>query len=199
MRATSQTKRAVPGRSWGALGVLYLLLVAMPGTAVAEEQPANPEAVAGLAVQPAVLLDASRPHSTAPKLAALLLQFRQAKLATVERRSRYDVFSNGIVQLSSTPFAREMSLPLGAVWQGRLAFRGFSSSSSMENLLWGLPGGGSLPAWSATGHSHISAQTPKQATTYGLALTLHRGTAGTLVRSSFKGGWVSRIFRLNHS
>jgi hypothetical protein len=84
---------------------------------------------------------------------------------------------------------------------GKLQVRGFLNVNSMENLLLGLPGGGSLPAWSDAGQSHFSFSMPQNAESYGVALAFHPTTLGSAVASKVgsSGRWVSRLFRPSRS
>jgi hypothetical protein len=98
-------------------------------------------------------------------------------------------------QVTTTPFTIAVSLPLVNVWRGKLQVRGFDTIDSMENYFWGLPGSGSLPAWSMIGPSHVLVQGPQQVDTYGLALSLHPSSR-SMVNSSVPMRLFSRMLRI---
>jgi len=50
---------------------------------------------------------------------------------------------------------------------------GFDRLEPTENLLWGLPGAGSLPAWGVGTQSHPGVFAPRADESYGLSLTIH--------------------------
>ncbi len=71
-----------------------------------------------------------------------------------------------------TPFVQQVRFPVATLWAGRLQFGGFESRSTGENLLWGLPGSGTLPAWSISGQAHPGLWGPQADQSVGLSLSL---------------------------
>jgi len=72
-----------------------------------------------------------------------------------------------------TPFVEHMSLPVVSISGGRIEFGGFYSYQATQNVLLGLPGGGSLPAWSVNQQTHPGAVVPLADISYGLRVSLH--------------------------
>lgn len=99
------------------------------------------------------------------------------------------------VEYTETPFVQEYSLPLREFLRGHIELGGFSSVYSMENVEWGPPAAGSLPAWGVTAQSHVAVCPPQQASSLGIGLTLH---ASSLDRDSGylrPREWISWIVR----
>jgi hypothetical protein len=71
-----------------------------------------------------------------------------------------------------TPFVEHMSLPVASISGGRIEFGGFYSYQATQNVLLGLPGGGSLPAWSVNQQTHPGAVVPLADVSYGLRVVL---------------------------
>ena len=71
-----------------------------------------------------------------------------------------------------TPFAREVSLPVSSISGGRLELGGFYSYKATQNVLLGLPGGGSLPAWSVNQQAHPGVAVPLGDESFGLRVSL---------------------------
>jgi hypothetical protein len=136
---------------------------------------------------------AGRLPNLAPSLAPNM-PLDPARSATEERSAGRNPVDR--ISVNSTPFASETSLPLCAIFGGGVQVSGLYTVNSMENLLWGLPGAGSLPAWSATGgQSHISVLAPQQAETYGIALRLHPAVLESKLGASLPGHLMTRILR----
>ncbi len=70
-----------------------------------------------------------------------------------------------------TPFGEEARLPLASLAGGRLQFGPFYNFSQTENVLMGLPGAGSLPAWSGM-QNHAGVTVPLADESYGLNLSI---------------------------
>ena len=71
-----------------------------------------------------------------------------------------------------TPFVEHMSLPVASISGGRIEFGGFYSYQAMQNVLLGLPGGGSLPAWSVNQQAHPGVAVPLGDESFGLRVSL---------------------------
>ena len=71
-----------------------------------------------------------------------------------------------------TPFVEEARLPVASLAGGRLEFGPFYSFSQTENVLFGLQGSGSLPAWSVSMQNHPGAHVPLADESYGLSLSI---------------------------
>jgi len=71
-----------------------------------------------------------------------------------------------------TPFVEHESLPVASISGGRIEFGGFYSYQATQNVLLGLPGGGSLPAWSVNQQAHPGAVVPLPDVSYGLRVAL---------------------------
>lgn len=74
---------------------------------------------------------------------------------------------------SETPFAQQVNFPVLCPPSGRFEVGGFFAMRPMENLLWGLPGAGSLPARGVAGHSHPGVWAPYPEQSFGLSLRIH--------------------------
>ncbi|HEX2713852.1 MAG TPA: hypothetical protein VHM88_16780 [Candidatus Acidoferrales bacterium] len=71
-----------------------------------------------------------------------------------------------------TPFAEELRTPVAWLLRGRLQFGPFYSFRQTENVLLGLPGSGTLPAWSVGIQNHPGLLVPLADKSYGLSLSL---------------------------
>ena len=71
-----------------------------------------------------------------------------------------------------TPFTRQVSLPVSSISGGRLELGGFYSYKATQNVLLGLPGGGSLPAWSVNQQTHPGVAVPLGDESFGLRVSL---------------------------
>jgi hypothetical protein len=78
------------------------------------------------------------------------------------------------IQFSETPFMEQYRMPIGSFLGGRVLLGGFGSVVPTENILWGLPGSGSLPNWSEIRVGHPGLDVPYFNNSFGLSLTLHR-------------------------
>ncbi len=71
-----------------------------------------------------------------------------------------------------TPFVEHVSLPVASISGGRIEFGGFYSYQATQNVLLGLPGGGSLPAWSVNQQAHPGVAVPLGDESFGLRVSL---------------------------
>ncbi len=71
-----------------------------------------------------------------------------------------------------TPFDRQVNLPVSSISGGRLELGGFYSYQATQNVLLGLPGGGSLPAWSVNQQAHPGVAVPLGNESFGLRVSL---------------------------
>ncbi len=76
------------------------------------------------------------------------------------------------IGLTRTPFAERVNLPLASISGGQFELGGFYSYRATENVLLGLPGGGSLPAWSVSQQAHPGVTVPLADASYGLSVLL---------------------------
>lgn len=84
----------------------------------------------------------------------------------------HDASIESAVGYSETPFAEELRTPMAWFLGGRLQFGPFYSFRQTENVLLGLPGSGSLPAWSVGMQNHPGLLVPLADESYGLSLSL---------------------------
>jgi len=78
-----------------------------------------------------------------------------------------------MVEFSETPFLQQVRMPLGAFFRGRICLDGYNAVTPMEHIERGLPGGGSMDAWSPSPMGHGGMILPKDDTRYGLSLTFY--------------------------
>lgn len=78
------------------------------------------------------------------------------------------------VEISETPFGQQYRMTIGSLFGGRILLGGFGNVTPVENILRGLPGGGSLLALSSTPMGRAGVKTLKEDRSYGLSLTLCR-------------------------
>ena len=77
------------------------------------------------------------------------------------------------VTLMDTPFAEQVHLPVASLWGGRMKLRGFESTITTADILWGLPGAGSWQVLHMGGRSFYAVRIPQEAQAYGMYLALH--------------------------
>lgn len=140
------------------------------------------------------VLDTAMPPPTVPHMSLVAAGPLLTADRTEETRGSEGPLS-GAVRISQTPFVQQISMPLARIWGGHVQVKGFASFDSMENLLWGLPASGNLPARSVTTQSHVGVWAPSQEQSFGLTLTLHRGGQGTFGYALRPGEWICRVFR----
>jgi hypothetical protein len=77
--------------------------------------------------------------------------------------------------LTETPFAQEVHVPMISLAGGRLELSGYYRMLSAENFQMGLPGGGTLDAWSVALQAHAAVLAPKMdvGAGFSVALRLH--------------------------
>jgi hypothetical protein len=80
---------------------------------------------------------------------------------------------DSVVEFSGTPFTQQVRMPLGSLLGGRIRFGGFNAVTPMEHIQRGLPGGGSMDAWSPVPMGHAGMILPRDDNQYGLSLTFH--------------------------
>jgi hypothetical protein len=102
-----------------------------------------------------------------------------------------------MVEFSGTPFTQQVRVPLGSLFGGRIRLGGFNAVTPMEHIQRGLPGGGSLDAWSPVPMGHAGMILPKDDNQYGLCLTFHLVRGAEEEPGAQKGGLVSRLADLN--
>jgi hypothetical protein len=96
-----------------------------------------------------------------------------------------------IVEFSGTPFTQQVRMPLGSLFGGRIRLGGFNAVIPMEHIQRGLPGGGSLDAWSSVPMGHAGMILPKDDNQYGLCLTFHLAGSTDEARIAKWNGLVS--------
>lgn len=77
-----------------------------------------------------------------------------------------------------TPFVQDVHVPVLSLAGGRFQLGGYYRMVSAENFQMGLPGGGSLPAWSIGVQSHIMVVAPQLDQGGGFSVSLHLHGAG---------------------
>ena len=102
-----------------------------------------------------------------------------------------------MVEFSGTPCTQQVRVPLGSLFRGRVRLGGFNAVTPMEHIQRGLPGGGSLDAWSPVPMGHAGMILPKDDNQYGLCLTFHLARGAGEAPGAQKGGLVSRLAELN--
>ncbi len=102
-----------------------------------------------------------------------------------------------MVEFSGTPFTQQVRVPLGSLFGGRIRLGGFNAVTPMEHIQRGLPGGGSLDAWSPVPMGHAGMILPKDDNQYGFCLTFHRSRSAETESGTQRAGLVSRLAELN--
>ena len=98
---------------------------------------------------------------------------RTADLLPLTRSDHnHDALMESAVGYVETPFAEELRAPVASLLGGRLQFGPFYSLRQTENVLLGLPGAGSLPAWSVGMQNHPAQLVPVADESYGLSVSL---------------------------
>lgn len=78
-----------------------------------------------------------------------------------------------------TPFISDVTFQVATLARGHVELGGFHRMSANENFYLGLPGGGALPAWTATLASHPALWSRAAVESGGLTLAFHaRGCRG---------------------
>jgi hypothetical protein len=98
-----------------------------------------------------------------------------------------------LVEFSGTPFTQQVRVPLGSLFGGRIGVGGFNAVTPMEHIQRGLPGGGSLDAWSPVPMGHAGVSVPKEDKQYGLCLTFHLAGGAKQERGVPWGKVASRL------
>jgi hypothetical protein len=81
-------------------------------------------------------------------------------------------------ELTETPFAQEVHVPMISLAGGRLELSGYYRMLSAENFQMGLPGGGTLDAWSVNAQSHAAVLAPRTDQGAGFSVTLRLHGSG---------------------
>lgn len=102
-----------------------------------------------------------------------------------------------MVEFSGTPFTQQVRLPLGSLFRGRVRLGGFNAVTPMEHIQRGLPGGGSMDAWSPVPMGHGGMILPKDDNQYGFVLTFHRARSVEEDPGMQRAGLVTRLSELN--
>jgi hypothetical protein len=102
-----------------------------------------------------------------------------------------------MVEFSGTPFTQQVVVPLGSLFSGRIRLGGFNAVTPMEHIERGLPGGGSLDAWSPVPMGHGGMILPKDDNQYGLSLTVHLARDAERQPGEQKSGLLGRLAELN--
>jgi len=76
-----------------------------------------------------------------------------------------------------TPFQQTIRAPMGSLSRGRICLGFYGAITSQENMLWGLPGAGNLPAQPVTLTSHPAVVAPNAEGEFGFSVTLHHAGA----------------------
>jgi len=95
-----------------------------------------------------------------------------------------------MVEFSGTPFLQQVRMPLGSLFGGRINLGGFNAVAPTESIQHGLPGGGSLDAWSGASMGRAGMILPKDDNRYGLSLTFYYAGNGENVRNAKLNGIV---------
>ncbi len=101
------------------------------------------------------------------------------------------------MDFAETPFSQQVRLPFASLLRGRVKMGGFDRLAPTENLLWGLPGAGSLPAWGIGMQSHPGVFAPRADESYGLSLTIHFRRDPDALRGSPLLRCLGRVFGLH--
>ena len=89
------------------------------------------------------------------------------------RRKGHNHSLESSVDFAETFFDQEVHVHMASLLGGRVQMEGFDRLEPAENLLWGLPGAGSLPAWGVGIQSHPGVFAPRADESYGLSLIIH--------------------------
>lgn len=77
-----------------------------------------------------------------------------------------------------TPFVQQVHVPVATLGNARFRLEGFSRLRPMENILWGPPGAGNLPAWSVATQAHPGVWAPMADQSYGLIVMFRLQSEG---------------------
>jgi hypothetical protein len=154
-----------------------VLAASMPAAAQEHSQPAD----LGLSSQvaysvrlefaPVMRLNYTRGRETSPASVQFVSPRRTSSLTDMASRN-------------DTAFAQEVALPLLGSSRGKFEIEGFFRLRATENILWGLPGAGSLPAWGVATQSHPGVWAPMADQSFGVSLKLHFHRGDVVSRNS---------------
>jgi hypothetical protein len=90
-------------------------------------------------------------------------------------RSSQTSWVDSSYELTETPFVQEVHVPVLLLGGGRLELGGYYRMLSAENFQMGLPGGGTLDAWSVGLQSHLAVLAPRmdQGAGFSVRVRLH--------------------------
>jgi hypothetical protein len=81
-------------------------------------------------------------------------------------------------EYTETPFVQHVLVPMVSFGGGRVQFGGYLRTESSENIKMGLPGCGSLPAWTVGMQSHEAVIVPRADASAGFNISFHFSGAG---------------------
>ena len=110
------------------------------------------------------------------------------------RRQGHNHSLESSVGFAETFFDQEVHVHVASLLGGRVQMEGFDRMQPSENLLWGLPGAGSLPAWGVGIQSHPGVFAPRADESYGLSLTIRFRRDPDALRSSPLLRCLGRVF-----
>jgi hypothetical protein len=131
---------------------------------------------------------AAAPHTLSP-VTPEMREFSDPSRGTSEGKGGW----RESVEFSGTPFTQQVRVQLGSLFGGRIRVDGFNAVTPMEHIQRGLPGGGSLNAWSPVPMGHASMAAPKEDKQYGLCLTFHLVAGAKQERGAQWGKVASRL------
>ncbi len=102
-------------------------------------------------------------------------QVRLPKVAVTFNRPFQTSWVDSSYEFTMTPFVQDVQVPVLSVAGGRMQLSGYYRMVSAENFQMGLPGGGTLDAWSVSAQSHVAVLAPRmdQGAGFSVSLRLH--------------------------
>ncbi len=76
-------------------------------------------------------------------------------------------------QFNDTPFEQQVIVPVVAHPSGKFELGGFYVNRATENVFFGLPGAGVLPAWSVASYNHPAIWAPYADKSFGMSFRIH--------------------------
>jgi len=112
---------------------------------------------------------------------------RAPQSAVTSERTSQTSWIDSAYDFTMTPFMQDVHVPVLSVAGGRLEFGAYYRLLSAENIQMGLPGGGTLPAWSISTQSHLLVIAPRmdEGAGFSVLLRLH----GTGLREVHSHGY----------
>ncbi len=111
------------------------------------------------------------------RLPQLTVTINRISARTFDRISQTS-WVDSAYDLTETPFAQEVHVPMISVAGGRMELGGYYRMLSAENFQMGLPGGGTLDAWSVGLQSHVAVLAPKMDVGAGFSVMVRLHGAG---------------------